>query len=318
LASSVPVSRRLLLGSGSAAIALGVARAQTAPQSPPGSENIQGGADAANRLTVATTINGKGPYHFIVDTGADRTVMAADIAADLGLVAGDPVIVQGITSEVQAVTVRLARFSFGRTSMEDVAVPVLPRPGMGADGYLGIDAIDGRRVIFDFQNHTLAIARSPSDWIVEPVRPDEALVRLSGTAGKLTSVDCQVDGVRAHAFIDSGADVTIGNTRLFAELQAKTGKAYLSDAPVVLTGVTGATALGRLTPVSRIRLGGLNFSDGLLVVCDLPVFESWGLAEKPALFIGMNFLEQTSQVTIDYARREVRFKVAQLRMASRA
>jgi len=313
LASSAGVSRRALLGSAAAALALGGARAG-APSSDD-AENIQGGADDANRLTVETRINGKGPYHFVVDTGADHTVMAADIAAGLGLSAGEPVIVQGITSAVPATSVRLRQLSFGRISMENVTVPVLPRAGLGGDGYLGLDAIDNRRVVFDFRNHVLTIGRSPSDWLAEPVHPDEALLRVDGAAGRLTSLDCHVDGVRAHAFIDSGADVTIGNTRLFAELQERSGKTWLTDEPIVLTGVTGATASGRLVAVSRVRLGALNFADTLLVIADLPVFASWGLAERPALFIGMNYLERTSQVTIDYARRELRFKVAAQRIA---
>jgi predicted aspartyl protease len=291
--------------------------ASRAAPAPPEPENIQGGADDANRLTVETLINGKGPYHFVVDTGADHTVMAADIAASLGLAAGDPVIVQGITSAVPTGTVQLRELSFGRLKLEDVAVPILPRHGLGGDGYLGLDAINSRRVAFDFRNHILSISRSPSDFLAEPVRRDEALLHVDGVAGKLTSVDCHVDGVRAHAFIDSGADVTIGNTRLFAELQAQNGNAYLSDDPVVLTGVTGATALGRLAAVSRVRLGALNFAEAILVIADLAVFESWGLADNPALFIGMNFLERTASVTIDYARRELRFKVAEQRMASR-
>jgi predicted aspartyl protease len=307
------LSRRAVLGSAAAAAAVSASRA-AAPSEP---ENIQGGADDANRLTVETRINGAGPYHFVVDTGADHTVMAADIAASLGLANGDPVIVQGITSAMPARTVQLRELSFGRLTMEDVAVPILPRHGLGGDGYLGLDAINNRRVAFDFRNHVLTIGRSPSEFLAEPLRRDETLLRVDGAAGKLTSVDCHVDGVRAHAFIDSGADVTIGNTRLFAELQAQTGKAYLSDAPIVLTGVTGATALGRLAAVSRVRLGTLNFAEAILVIADLPVFASWGLAEKPALFIGMNFLERTSTVTIDYARRELRFKVAEQRMAAR-
>jgi predicted aspartyl protease len=312
--ASLYLSRRIVLGSAAAALALG--RARAAPPAPE-PENIQGGADSANRLTVETRINGMGPYHFVVDTGADHTVMAADIAASLGLAIGEPVIVQGITSAVPAATAQLRELSFGQLSLEDVEVPILPRQGLGGDGYLGLDAINHRRVAFDFRNHVLSIGRSPSDWFAEPVHPDETLLRVDGVAGRLTSVDCYVDGVHAHAFIDSGADVSIGNSRLFAELAEQTGRTYLSGDPIVLTGVTGATALGRLAAVSRVRLGALNFEDAVLVIADLPVFDSWNLAERPALFIGMNFLERTSAVTIDYSRRELRFKVAEQRVASR-
>jgi hypothetical protein len=42
------------------------------------------------------------------------------------------------------------------------------------------------------------------------------------------------------------------------------------------------------------------------------------LSDKPALFIGMNFLRQTSALTIDFGRRELRFKTADVKLASRA
>src|SRR5690348_17910667 len=41
-----------------------------------------------NRLTTSVYINGKGPYRFLVDTGAERTLLAAEIATQLGLPQG--------------------------------------------------------------------------------------------------------------------------------------------------------------------------------------------------------------------------------------
>ncbi len=119
-----------------------------------------------------------------------------------------------------------------------------------------------------------------------------------------------------HAFIDSGAEVSIRNTRLFAEL-AKGGRAYTSDAPINPLGVTGGSVVGHLTAVDRIKLGSISFNKSALVIANLPVFDVWGLADKPALFIGMNFLRATSAVTIDYGNKELRFKLAQMRIASR-
>jgi len=41
----------------------------------------------------------------------------------------------------------------------------------------------------------------------------------------------------------------------------------------------------------------------------------WGLADQPALFIGMNFLGQTSAFSIDFSRKELQFKLADERVA---
>jgi len=84
-------SRRGLLGTGAAmALAPSAARALTGtrlapPPLPPQVENIQGTPDAQNRLTVDTFVNEKGPYNFVVDTGADRSVISEELAKELGL-----------------------------------------------------------------------------------------------------------------------------------------------------------------------------------------------------------------------------------------
>jgi hypothetical protein len=192
----------------------------------------------------------------------------------------------------------------------------LPRKWLGADGYLGLDVVDGRKVTFDFRSHRLTVEQplgSP-DWI----RFDESIVRANGTSGRLTATNCTVDGVHASTFIDSGAEMTIGNTRLFAELQ-ELGASYVSNVTIPIIGVTGGIAPGRLTPITRLKLGTINFRNGFLIISDLPVFDVWGLADRPALFLGMNFLQQTSAVSIDFAHKELRFKVvSDVRIASRA
>src|SRR5215469_2928593 len=178
-------------------------------------ENIQGGADAQNRLTVDAFINEKGPFQFVVDTGADRSVIADDVAKSLGLRIGEDMIVQGIARSVPAQSVLLDSLRMDRVSIASLPMPVLPRSWLGADGYFGLDVIDRQAVTFDFQNHSLSIR--PSDQLANilPVA-DQALVRANGANGRLTAVNCTVDGVKAYAFIDSGAQITIGNSHLFA------------------------------------------------------------------------------------------------------
>lgn len=309
-------SRRTILGGAAAGLALwpGLSRADAPPQpSLTEPENIQGRSDDADRLTIKVMIGDKGPYRFVVDTGADRTVLADDVAAGLGLIPSDDVVVQGIARAVPARAVVLRDLKLGRIAIDALRTPVLPRQWLETDGYLGIDAIDGRRVSFDFQRHTLSV--TPSAPVVAWPELNEAAIRVDGSHGRLTDVAARVDGVPAFAFIDTGAGISIGNTRLFDELQRKNNAAYLSNIRIPLFGVTGGEAEGRLVVVDKIKLGALNFTNALLVICDLSVFDVWGLAERPALFIGMNLLKKTSMFMIDYGRKELLFRLAQLRVA---
>jgi predicted aspartyl protease len=311
-------SRRTVLGWGTATLALmpGAVRAAgaVAPAAPPAAPDaIQGDPDANHHLTIETHINGKGPFRFVVDTGADQTVISDDVAMALGLIAGEQVTVQGISRSVEAHTVPLNALSFGKYTIEHLRTPVLQRSRLGADGYLGLDVIDRRCVEFDFRNDKLTVTDSRASAGPRFVPPDEALVRVDGSHGRLTSKECRVDSVDTHAFVDSGAEASIGNTRLFAELQA-IGKTYVDDELIPIMGVTGGQVFGRLVRIDSIELGELRFRNGVLLISDLPVFDVWGLSNRPAMFIGMNFLRQTSSFSIDYGNKELRIDLAAMRV----
>jgi hypothetical protein len=311
-------SRRRLLGASAAALALAPSALHagesvgTLIDSAPQPETIRGNADRDHRMTVSALIDGKGPYRFLVDTGADRSVLAADVAQALGLLGGDDVVVQGISRAIPASTALLRSLKVGSIELSNIAVPVLSREWLGADGYLGLDILDRRRVTFDFRYQTLTIDRSNQIHGFEISR--DLIVRVKGSNGRLTAYDCRVDDVPAAAFIDSGAQVTIGNSLLFAELE-KRGSTYVSDRIVPVTDVTGGTAPGRITSFSTIRLGAISFLSANLLISDLEVFKIWGLDDRPALFIGMNFLGQTSAFSIDFGRKELQFKLADERVA---
>lgn len=314
------LSRRGAFGLGALAAAPWPAWAGTTPPPETTGKNIQGIVDAAERLVVQGMVNGHGPYTFVVDTGADRSVLASEVALSLGLPPNPDVIVQGIARAVTVPTVMVDKMEFGNISMEDIVLPLLPRSWLGVDGFLGLDIIDDRRVTFDFRHQQLTINASPSTFLVGTLEsavynPNESVVRADGSHGRLKAVNCKVDGVRAVAFIDSGSQATIGNSHLAAELQRR-GAKYDEKNEVTLTGVTGGAVAGRLMSMRVIEFGNVDFNQNALIVADMPVFDVWGLSNRPALFIGMDFLRLTSQVTIDFGRREYHFKLADIRMAS--
>ena len=51
---------------------------------------------ARTRMTVEVNVNGRGPYRFVVDSGADTTVVGWQIAQNLQLPYGTPAVLNGI------------------------------------------------------------------------------------------------------------------------------------------------------------------------------------------------------------------------------
>src|ERR1700720_2133023 len=88
---------------------------------------IAAATDVASHLMVAVRIDGNGPYHFVVDTGADRTVLATEVADELGLFQGEKVKLEGVVRAVFANTVSIRTLSVGSTTHRHLVVPTLSR-----------------------------------------------------------------------------------------------------------------------------------------------------------------------------------------------
>src|SRR6185312_5771801 len=56
-----------------------------------GGDNINA-RKVETRMTVEVQVNGRGPYHFVVDSGADTTAVGLRVARDLELPLGTPVV----------------------------------------------------------------------------------------------------------------------------------------------------------------------------------------------------------------------------------
>jgi predicted aspartyl protease len=322
------VARSLVTLAAAPALARALARALGAPpppgESPPnvsstntgdttggaGSGSVRSVGATDDRLTTVVRINGAGPYRFLVDTGAERSLMSAEIAQELNLPISREVLIQGIVQGQRGALVRIGSLRMGSLVCQDLEVPVLPRAMLGVDGFLGLDVLDRHRVIFDFGNETLTVTQRQGFFAAWFEGRDEAIVRTLGSSGRLRATNCIVNGVRASAFVDTGAEVSVCSPALYTALQSKASNLELIGGPVVLTGVTGGTVTGLGLNVNNIDVGELHLSFTPLVVAPLEVFDIWGLKDQPALLFGMDCLRRFRRVSIDYGRKELRFEVA--------
>ncbi len=263
----------------------------------------------SNHLTLDVKIDGAGPFRFVVDTGADRSILAEDVATTLGLQLGKTVLVEGIVRTLPARTVPIRELTFGSVTCTDLSVPVLPRTLLQADGYLGLDTIGGHRVVFDFKNRVMEVLEPlPSSFLSHGIA-NESRIPAPGFGGHLRAMNCRVDGVSTVAFIDTGAEVSAGNPPLLAALIERNA-VYNNPRSITLSGITGGSSLGRVVQVGKISLYDLEFMECELAIADLQVFKIWDLTDKPALLIGLNFLREFSRVLIDYGRKEIRMNLA--------
>lgn len=301
--------RQLALALTGAAFAPRLAFAQDASPPPPvDPDQIIGvGIDRYDRLTIPVTIGDKGPYDFVVDTGADRTVLSQSVADELGLPPGRQVLIQGITGAEMAPTVQAPPINLGRITLNSLDLPVLPRDRLGVDGLLGVDALQKRRLVMDFRERRLEIlpGREPSAGYS---KPRDTYVPARDRFGRLVVIDATANAAEIGAFVDSGAGMTIGNRALARSVQSH--GAWHDLAPrIPIYGVTSHEAEGEVRVLDTLRLGGLRFNGVPMVIADLDLFSHWGMADKPSLLLGINVLRLFSRVEMDYSRKRMMFRV---------
>ena len=79
--------------------------------------------DSQARMTVPVMIGTRGPWPFIVDTGAERTVVSRELAGVLGLVSGSDVRVTAMTGTTTVGTVIVPTLSASTISRHTIAAP---------------------------------------------------------------------------------------------------------------------------------------------------------------------------------------------------
>lgn len=270
--------------------------------------------DPTRRMTTAAFVNGRGPYRLTIDTGANRSVISAELAAELGLPPGTPARVHGIAGPQMTPTVDIDSLKVGVIDVKLRGVPTLSRADMGTDGLLGLDVFHSRQVTFDFLHDQVRIERSNRPdtvvWRQRGAASTDVTVKAVQRSGQLTIVDADAAGARISCFIDSGAQRTVGNMAMRRAVRAKTQDKGFEPVAVTIFGATGQQVRGEVAEVPSMRVGGVNFTRFGMAFADLHTFSLWGLDTKPALMIGIDLMGIFDMVSMDFGARLVRFRLA--------
>ena len=257
------------------------------------------------RLNVDVHVNGRGPYRFVVDSGADTSVVGQRIARDLELPLGTPVILNGVTARNVVDSVKIAELKIGTSRIPNLELPALRESDVGSDGLIGIDALNQQRLMLDFEAHKVRVedARTPVH-----INPGDIVVTAKRVQGQLILTHVKAGNVSLDAVIDTGSEVTIGNSALREKLIGRHNVKFWN---AEVTGVTGVTIPIQMTTIARLQLGPVTLEDVPIAFADVPPFEMFGLSDQPALLLGTDLLEKFRRVSLDFRARKVRFQLRQ-------
>ena len=285
---------------------------QTPPAPPEPLFILDASLDADDRLTVEAQLNGQGPFAFVVDSGAGRSVLSVALAERLDLARGPDVLLHGISGSQLYPTARVEQLLAGEARLSQVNLPVLPNDRVGADGLLGVDILEDRNVIMDFARRKLEVRRSRSAFGAVRM-PREVSVMADERFGRLTVADCRVAGARALAFIDSGGGVSIGNMALSRAIATRRRRTIDDVKPARLLTASGEMGIGEFRVAPSLTLGDLRVTDLPIAFADLHVFDVWGLQERPAVLLGVDVLRMFARVELDFGAGRIRFRVGEVK-----
>jgi predicted aspartyl protease len=275
-------------------------------------ESLALSTDPSMRMTVMVKVGGQGPYSFLVDTGSERTAISRQLATQLKLGSGVPVRVHSVLGSETVATVNIPQLGVGNRMLSVTDVPTFEAQNMGAEGILGIDSLQAQSVVFDFKAREMRIAASQFEAGARFDR-DTIVVRARSRRGRLVLTSVTLDGIPINAIIDTGAQVSVGNLPLMRQLQrvsrerAKRQSVRGEDLTAVMQAVTGQVGNVDIARFQRLDLGGVELRDVTLAFASARVFKELGYERTPAILLGIDAMRSFDQVSIDFARRKIRF-----------
>ena len=123
-------------------------------------------------------------------------------------------------------------------------------------------------------------------------------------SGQLIFTDATIAGIEVNVIIDTGAEMSIGNSALQKRMQKRAKELGDDNLLIAVTGETLGVEFGRLR---EFRIGRARFANLLVAFADAPPFKRFGLANKPTLLMGMDMLRKFDQVAIDFPNRKIHF-----------
>ena len=216
----------------------------------------------ANHIHLPVSVNGSTPLEFLLDSGADSSVVETGRAKALGLRMAGALEARGSGPDsVETGIIKNATLSFGGLEMPVPAISAIPlgslplREGAPMDGILGYDITSHFVIEIDYEHDVIHFI-DPATFQPDPADvplPFSFNSNLPITRVKVTSRDGQT--YDARLLVDTGARMAVDLSRPFLDRTKLTAGPAI-EGPLG-AGVGGATTqmIGRL---AKIELAGFT------------------------------------------------------------
>ena len=263
----------------------------------------------ANHIYLRATINGSKPLWFLLDTGAEMSVVDSSVASSVGLTSTGSATARGSgegtmkAGFAQGVTLAVGRaVATGQTVVTLPLDALEPIDGRTIDGILGHDFIAEFVVTIDYAQRCVSF-RDPSRYDTASIRGGERVpIEIEGGIPRISgTVDVPgasaVDGLFT---VDTGSRTALSFNSPFVQSNAAVKR--LADASLDAPygfGIGGATKT-RVGRIDAFRIGGVRFERPVIGFS----FDSKGVDATSTIAgnIGGEIMRRF-RVTFDYGRK---------------
>jgi hypothetical protein len=213
-----------------------------------------------DHVYVDVMLNGKGPYHFIFDTGGSNIIDPA-VAKEIGTSSAGSIQGGGVGASTETFQfANVKSLAVGNARLADklfAVVPVRAGFGMGAsepvDGLIGFEVLARFVTVFDYEHRTLEL-RMPGN-----APPSGRAVPFVFT-GTQPQLDCTIDGIATVCSVDTGARSSIDLFGPFVATHPTVLPANATASGVDGFGVGGSSS-GQLGRLRSLQIGGYDLRD---------------------------------------------------------
>lgn len=273
--------------------------------------------DYGGWFTVSATVNGRGPYDFIIDTGASHSLVFENLAKihEFPPSGGEPQLVLGIASSAYYPTYSVGDIAVGPAVLKDAATVIIADwtvDERAPQGVLGLDFLTQFRLLFDDRAQELTIyaldtplPRANEQWRAAPLEGFE----FNREAGEMFVISARMNRATVRFILDLGAAGTVINTLAFRRIREREpGLEIVIRSSGRATGriidALDTTVRTHAVRVNSIRTDRINWGGAVVVIHDASIFAELGVDGEPFGLFGSDMFRNRSFV-LDFSRKRV-------------
>ncbi len=262
-------------------------------------------------ITVPVTVNGQGPYNFIVDTGATLSVVFENLATkqNFPFVDGEPRRILGLIEANDLPPRYIGRIETGGHALDNVVSVVIAdwaAPRETPQGVLGLDFLEQYAVFIDPVTQTIKLYNDGAPDIVDSrgwsgVRIEPKT--FGDGARPLHVVNARIRSKTFPFILDLGASGTIINypalRSMLTTRRVSVRSAGTASRNPKVQDLFGNERQSRLVRIQRIKIGRTTWRNKIVSVYNSDVFDELGLAEQPYGLLGADMFRYR-RIVIDF------------------